>query len=126
ATERRSTIGAAAPAGPTYRRARRPLRALRHEHAFGAATGVRRLSADALWWLALAERRPGARARPGALRPARRRPRRRALKPAPASCRERAGCVQHLAGSPVKAKAFLRARRTRLERTSGSRHGASA
>src|SRR5690606_6876289 len=92
ATERRSTIGAAAPAGPTYRRARRPLRALRHEHAFGAATGVRRLSADALWWLALAERRPGARARPGALRPARRRPRRRALKPAPASCRERAGC----------------------------------
>ena len=46
------------PAGPPDRRAGGQLRSLRHEHPRRAAAGVCRLSAHALWRLALGSRRP--------------------------------------------------------------------
>ncbi len=50
-------------AGPTHRRARRPVRAVRDERRGGDPPGVRRLSPDGLRRVAMADRRPRARAR---------------------------------------------------------------
>ena len=61
---------AAAAAGPADRRAGRAARPVRDEHARGDPAGDRRLPAHAVRRLAVAQRRPGARARRGPVRAA--------------------------------------------------------